>query len=118
MSDLRPELSRIAKEEAKCKARRGELITLSAAASMLSGLKRSLVDPITHRTSIGSAAEVATVLGERFDALDMDRKRELTRGLIEVRVLPGRSPDRVKVWHLTEAGRALNVEDGAAGAVS
>jgi hypothetical protein len=110
MSDLKPELSRVAKEGATLKARRGELLTLSAAASMLSGLKRSVVDPVTRRASIDNAADAATVLEERFDTLDMDRKRELIRGLIEVRVLPGRSPDRVKVWHLTEAGQILNAD--------
>lgn len=114
MKDLRPELSRIATEAAALTVRRGEVLTLSAAASMLSGLKRSIVDSSTHRASVDSAADVATILGERFDALDMDRKRELIRGLIKIRVFPGRSPDRVRVWHLTDAGQVLNADEDAA----
>lgn len=111
MADLKPQLAAIARQLAELDERRQELVTQSTAATMLAGLKHSIVDPVTHRADIGQAADVANQLGERYDALDKDRKRELIRGLIEVQVFPGRSPDRVEVVHLTEAGRALNEDE-------
>ena len=111
MADLKPQLAPIARQLAELDERRQELVTQSTAATMLDGLKHSIVDPVSHRADIGRAADVANQLGERYDALDMDRKRALIRGLIEVRVLPGRSPDRVEVVHLTEAGSVLNSEE-------
>ncbi|PPI28192.1 recombinase family protein [Rathayibacter sp. AY1B5] len=50
--------------------------------------------------SIADAAERANQMGAAFDALDLDRQRELVRTLLSVRVEKGRASNRVKVEHL------------------
>ena len=80
----------------------------NATATLLDGLKSSIVDPDTHRASIARAAEVATALGERFDALDPDKRRELIVSMLDVRVTIGTGPERVKVWHRAESAQVLN----------
>jgi hypothetical protein len=46
---------------------------------------------------------------ERFDALDIDRRRDTARALIEVIVMPGRHPRRVQVRH--KVATHLNPEE-------
>lgn len=106
--DVRPHVSVINRELAQLEVRLQELTTQSTAATMLAGLKLDIIDSVTHRADIGKAADVANQLGERFDSLDIDRKRELIRGMVEVRVFKGRSSERVEISHATRAGQALN----------
>lgn len=52
------------------------------------------------QASFADAAERAERMGEAFDALDLDRQRELIRTLLAVEVDPGRDLRRIRVHHL------------------
>lgn len=108
MADLKPTLAPIAKEIAGLRARRDQLVAQNATATLLDGLKSSIVDPDTHVASIERASEVATALGKRFDALDPDKRRELIVSMLDVRVTIGTGPERVKVWHRAGSAQVLN----------
>lgn len=108
MDHLKPVIAPILKEIAGLRARRDQLVAQNATATLLDGLKAEIVDPDTHHASIARAAEVATALGERFDALDPDKRRELIVSMLDVKVMIGTGPERVKVWHRAESAHVLN----------
>ena len=68
------------------------------AASALSEIARDLLGNATSWKMSDYRAVADEVLA-RFDALDLDRRREIVRALLAVSVDPGRSLDRVRILH-------------------
>lgn len=94
---IAPQQAALDAERGDLDAERAALLAQSVQASMLASLQREVHDATTRRVSIDKAAELRTALRERYDALSIDKKRELVRGLLDIKVHPGRGPERVEV---------------------
>jgi len=79
---------------------------------LLRDLRRSLLDVESRRVSIDGMADLKNAIGERYDALSLDQQRELVRGHLDIRLHPGRGPERVLIHHL-EAASLNDDEDGS-----
>jgi DNA invertase Pin-like site-specific DNA recombinase len=60
-----------------------------------SALDRMLSQTMTY--TIDTDIHSAGLLGARFDALTLDQQRELARGLLSVKVMPGRGTERIQI---------------------
>jgi DNA invertase Pin-like site-specific DNA recombinase len=96
-SAIEPQMKALNAERAELEDERTTLLAQSVQATMLASLQREVYDLTSRRVSIDKAAELRAILRDRYDALDIDRKRELVRGLLDIRVMPGRGPERVEV---------------------
>lgn len=94
---IAPQQAALDSERLDLEAERATLLAQSVQATMLASLQREVYDVTTRRVSIDKAAELRTALRERYDALSIDKKRELVRGLLDIKVHPGRGPERVEV---------------------
>jgi site-specific DNA recombinase len=91
---------------------REQLATLdaaSASASMLAGMAQVMTPD--GRADFGNFSQAKADLGERFMALDIEKRRQLVQQLLDVRVHPGRGPERIDVEHLVAV--SLNEQDPA-----
>ncbi|WIE53432.1 recombinase family protein [Curtobacterium sp. MCBD17_003] len=81
-----------------------ELDRARAERSGASALLAVALDLLGHlppaAAAVRGGASIRETVGERFDALDLDRQREVVRALVAVQVDPGRGPERVRIQHL------------------
>lgn len=75
------------------------VVSASAAATMLTDLRAGWIDPETRRASFEGYTRLRTELGERFDALDIQRRRQLVKALISVEVGHGQGLGKYTVTH-------------------
>jgi DNA invertase Pin-like site-specific DNA recombinase len=92
-------------------ARLEAVVNASATASMLTDLRAGWIDPETYRASFEGYSRLRDALGERFDALDIQRRRELVKALISVSVGHGQGAQKYVIQHkivtdLNEEGEA------------
>jgi len=104
--DAAKELGELKAKEAGIVEQLAELARSNAQASMAVDLRKGLWS--TKRVSFDQVAKAKVALRERFDGLDLDKKRELVRQHLDVTIYPGRSADRVKIHYKRAA--ALNDE--------
>ena len=108
VADIRAKRTALKAEADEIERRVTEVRTRNARAALLADVQA--------RLWTGGAVEFAHVSEARrevrakFDALDLEERRALTRGLMEVVVMPGRGPSRVQVTH--KVATTLN-EDAA-----
>lgn len=94
------------------------LTSASVAASMLVDLRAGWIDPKTRRASFEGFTKMHEELSRRFDALDIQRRRQLVRELLDVEVLNGQgvgenaSAEKYAVTH--KIVTSLNEDDTAA----
>jgi site-specific DNA recombinase len=95
--DAAVELGEIKNREAAIEEQLSELARSSARAAMTVDLRAELFAGNT--VSFNDSAKVKMLLGERFDALPIEKRRELVRTLLDIRIGLGRSIDRVAITH-------------------
>jgi len=75
-SAIKPHQSAIHTERAELVAERTTLLAQSVQVSMLATIRRDIIDVQTRRASIENAAELKAGLIQRFDALEIEQRRE------------------------------------------
>ena len=105
-SAIRPQQKAVDAERADLNKERVALLGRSVRAQVVADLRKEIVDAATHRVDLGKVATLKRLLGERYDALTFDSKRQLIQGLLEVHLDKGRGAWRVRVRHVVAV--ALN----------
>ena len=95
IQDIRPRLARIGKDLEKLDLKRQRLVAGDVHLRMLRDMQTSLLGSGNIADHVVFRRELAA----RFDALDLDLKRQLIASLVKVTVMPGRSAERVRVEH-------------------
>lgn len=96
---LRRELAPLMRDEESMSVELAELLATNAVEAMLDAivLRVRIRDDDEHERWVGRDV---SELGRRFDALTIDQRRELVRGLLRIVVMPGKGDERVTVEHL------------------
>lgn len=94
----RVELLRLKSEREAVERQLDEARERSAIASLLLDLRLRVI-PGTQTVSIEDAVSMKKEIRARWAALDLDPQRTLVRALVDVRVSPGRKPERVSIEH-------------------
>lgn len=71
----------------------------SATAHMLVDLRDQFIDTQSHRASFEGLGALLTELGERFDALPIQKRRDLANTLLEVTVHRGKGKEKYVLRH-------------------
>lgn len=71
----------------------------SATAHMLVNLRKQFVNSETHRASFEGLGNLIAELGERFDALPINKRRDLANILLEVTVHRGKGKAKYEIRH-------------------
>lgn len=108
--DIAAELTGLKRREIELDAERDRRVQESARASLLVDLRAGFWEGGT--ADLDEAVRLRGLLGERFRELPLDRRRELVRALVDVRVHAGRSIRRVEIVHKVATG--LNEDETAA----
>ncbi len=96
--DVSRELVELKRERVELMERRDQIMASTASLRMLSGLGEKTLTG--HRVSFAKAAEWRTQVGERFDSLSMEDRRQLVRSFLDVKLQPGRGAERIAIEHL------------------
>lgn len=101
LADIRADLAALKESEEALRARLEQATASEAGRSMLSDLRAGLLTP--GRMDVEAFNAYKEELGRRFDALDIQRRRELVRNLLDVTVLR-LAPGRVGVqrWRIVQ----------------
>lgn len=94
---IAPHLSALQTERQRLQDERLTIQTTSTRARVLSSLRASLRDPVTHRVNMDAAVEIRREVERRFMQLDIEERRELIAVYLDIVVHPGRGPERVVV---------------------
>jgi len=114
-SAIAPQQKLIDAEREELNKERTDLLSRNVQAQIVADLRREIFDAVTHRVDMEKVAELKKLLGERYDALDFDHKRELIQGQLDVHLDKGRGTERIRVRHLVAVSLNESVEhDGAA----
>jgi site-specific DNA recombinase len=97
MAELTPKLKASLADIEGIQEQLATLDAASASASMLAGMAQVMTPD--GRADFGNFSKAKADLGERFMALDIEKRRQLVQQLLEVRVYPGRGSERIDVAH-------------------
>jgi len=102
MAKAKPQLEQIQKEIHDLEVKRESLLASSASAAVLQGVRREIVKD--GRASITRASEVSAQIESNFDAMTLQRRRELVKLLVDVSLDKGRGVGRVRIHHKVALG--------------
>jgi hypothetical protein len=98
MADIAPTLKRIAAEKAPLEAQRDRVLQQSVQAQVLQGLVHSVaLNEAGQHLFLMAPTEARGALELRIRGLDIEKKRELCKGLLDITVAPGRGSERVTI---------------------
>lgn len=105
-SAVAPDLDRLDKEERRLTAQRDRILAQSTHAAILAGIVTDTLGDDGVRLLAMPPTEARGTVLLRVNMLDGDKRRDLARGLLDVRIVAGRGAERVKVKRRTKAKSA------------
>jgi len=106
MAKVTPQLDKNKAEIEKLEAQRATILATSASAAVLEGITRDVVKG--GRASLSRAAEIRDQIEANFDALPLNRQRDLIKLSVDVSMNKGRGTGRIQIHH--KVAESLNDE--------
>lgn len=100
MADVAPQMKKGQSELDALQAERDAIVSSSVRASLLANLRHDVFSG--ERVSLDAAAEAKAEIEKRVRDLDLDKRRDLVRSLLDIVVHPGRGADRIEIRHRTD----------------
>ncbi|WP_186307708.1 recombinase family protein [Microbacterium sp. 1.5R] len=94
---IAPHVEALLTERERLLSERTALLAASTRASILSDLRRAVVEPATHRVDWDAAGALLREVQRRFDARSIEDQRALIAAHFEIVIHPGRGPSRIAV---------------------
>ncbi len=108
-SAVAPDLDRLDREEKRLTAQRDRILAQSTHAAILAGIVSDTLGDDGVRLLTMPPSEATGTILMRVHLLDADKRRDLARGLLDVRIVAGRGAERVKAKRRKEAKSADTV---------